>query len=89
MANFVRSHNLKIDCEVINSTNGDMMLKEQLNRFWEMDTWGIESNSVYKTFKNEIYSDGQHYITFLPFKLHHKPIPDNFMLSKHRFYRRY
>ena len=38
MANFVRSHNLKIDREVIISTNGDMMLKEHLNRFWDMDT---------------------------------------------------
>ena len=27
MINFVTSHNLKIDCEVINSANGDMTLK--------------------------------------------------------------
>ena len=46
----------------------------------------MESNSVYETFKNEIYFDGQHYIISLPFKPHHKPIPDNFMLSKHRLH---
>ena len=46
---------------------------------------GIESNSVHETFKDEIYFDGQHYITSLPFKPHQKPIPDNFMLSKYRF----
>ena len=84
MTNFVTSHNLKIACEVINSANGNMTLKEHLNRFWEMETLGIELNSVYETFKNKIYFDRQHHITSLPFKSHHKPIPDNFMLSKHR-----
>ena len=49
-----------------------------------METLGIKSNSVYEIFKNEIYFDGQHYIASLPFKPHHKPTPDNFMLSKHR-----
>ena len=68
MKNFVTSHNLKIDCEVINSANAGMTLKEHLNRFWEMGTLGIESNSAYETFKNEIFFNGQHYITFLPFK---------------------
>ena len=85
MTNFVASHNLKIDCEVINSENTDMTLKKYLNCFWETETLGIESKSVYETFKNEIYFDGQHYITSLPFKSHHKPILDNFMLSKHRY----
>ena len=47
---------------------------------------GIESNIVYETFKSEIYVDGQHYITSLLFKPHHKPIPDNFMLSKYRLH---
>ena len=51
-----------------------------------METLGIEFNSVYETFKNEIYFDGQRYITTLPFKPHHKPILDNFMLSKHRLH---
>ena len=51
-----------------------------------MGTLGIESNTVYETFKNEIYFDRQHYITSLPFKPHHKPIRDNFMLSKHRLH---
>ena len=27
MTNFITSHNLKIDCEVINSPNGDMTLR--------------------------------------------------------------
>ena len=47
---------------------------------------GIESNSVHETFKDEICFDGQHYINSLPFKPHHKPIPDNFMLSKYRLH---
>ena len=81
MTNFVTSHNLKANCEVINSANGDMTLKNILIVFWEMKTLGIESNSVYETFKNEIYFDGQHYSTSLPFKPQHKPIPDNFILS--------
>ena len=51
-----------------------------------MKALGIKSNSVYETFKNEIYFDGQHYSTSLPFKPHHKPIPDNFILSKHRLH---
>ena len=51
-----------------------------------METLGIEFNSVYETFKNEIYSDGRRYITTLPFKPHHKPILDNFILSKHRLH---
>ena len=86
LTNFDTSHNLKINCEVINSANYDMTLKEHLNRLWETETLGIESNSVYETFKNEINFDGQHYIMSLPFKPHHKPIPDNFMLSKHRLH---
>ena len=53
----VTSHNLKIDCEVINSANADMMLKEHLNRFWEMEALDIESNSVHKPFKNEILTE--------------------------------
>ena len=84
MKNFVTPHNLKIDCEVINSANAGMTLKEHLNRFWEMGTLGIESNSAYETFKNEIFFNGQHYITFLPFKPHHKQVPGNSILSKHR-----
>ena len=53
----VTSHNLKIDCEVINSANADMMLKQHLNRFWEMEALDIESNSVHKPFKNEILTE--------------------------------
>ena len=83
MTNFVTSHNLKIDCEVINSANGDMTFKEHFNRFWEMESLVTESNSVYETSKNEIYFDGQPCITSLSFKPHHKPITDDFMLSKY------
>ena len=86
MTNFVTSHTLKIEFEVINSANGDMTLIDHLNHFWEMEILGIESNSVYETFKNETYFDGQNYITSLTFKPHHKPISDNFMLSKHRLH---
>ena len=51
-----------------------------------MEILGIQSNSVYQTFKNIIYFDGQHYITSFLFKPHLKPIPDNFMLSRHRLH---
>ena len=77
MKNFVTSHTLKIDFEVINSANGDMTLIDHFNHFWKMEILGIESNSVYETFKYETYFDGQNYITSLPFKPHHKPISDN------------
>ena len=51
-----------------------------------MQAISIESNSVYETFKNEIFFDRQHHIISLSFKPHHKPIPDNFMWSNHRLH---
>ena len=41
----------------MNSANADMMLKEHLNCFWEMEALDIESNSVHKAFKNEILTE--------------------------------
>lgn len=59
-------------------------LKEQLNKFWEIDTVGIENEPVYEQFKRDILFDGNRYVTSLPFKPYHRALPDNYQLAKHR-----
>ena len=81
--NLTSTLTMKIDSERI--CNEDQELREQLEKFWEVDSLGLsDEGTVYDQFKNDIYFDGERYTTKLPFKKHHEYLPDNYQLSKNR-----
>lgn len=59
-------------------------LKFDLKRFLEVESLRMENECVVIKFENEIVHNGTRYVTSLPFKPDHEPIPDNFDVYKHR-----
>ena len=59
-------------------------LREELGKFWEIESVGNKEFSVIDDFENHIYHDGIRYVTKLPFKPDHDPLPDNFGQSQRR-----
>ena len=83
--NLITSHTLKI----VSEKHADLLLKEQLHKFWDLDTIGIAEKeiSVYEEFNNNILFEEGRYTVKLPFKESHPVLPDNFELSKKRLLR--
>lgn len=81
--NLVETHLLRCVTESDN-------LRQDLARFWEIDSLGLEktkftdSDDVVNKFEKEIFHDGTRYVTKLPFKPNHDPLPDNYEVSKRR-----
>ena len=73
------THTMRCTTEVVDT------LKEDLSRFWELESV-VKSNqdSVVNAFERDIYHDGERYITKLPFKPDHEPLPDNFNICERR-----
>ena len=59
-------------------------MKDSIHKFWEVENVGVDEHPVYENFKQTISFDGETYVTALPSKPFHKPLPDNYALSKHR-----
>ena len=76
------THVLRVDSEQM-SPILDQPLDTQLNKFWEIESLGIEANesSVYDKFVNEISFKDHRYVVNLPWKESHPELPDNFELS--------
>jgi hypothetical protein len=60
------------------------ILKNDLDKFWAVENIGSDSDQVVSDFRNNIIHDGTRYVTKLPFKPDHEPLPDNFAVSEGR-----
>ena len=69
---------------ITHNIDNDLNLKASMHKFWEVENVGVDEHPVYENFKQTISFDGERYVTALPFKPFHKPLPDNYALSKHR-----
>ena len=59
-------------------------LREELRKFWEVESTRSEESSVIDDFQNHIFHDGSRYVTKLPFKPDHDRLPDNYLASERR-----
>ena len=82
-SNIANSHTMFVD-NLTRKTDDYLSLKGSIQRFWEVENVGVDEHPVYENFKQTISFDGERYVTALPFKPFHKPLPDNYTLSKHR-----
>ena len=53
-------------------------LRQELDRFWNVESINPSTDSVVDQFEKDIIHDGTRYIAKLPFKPHHEVLPDNF-----------
>ena len=67
------THVLRIDTTTINIEQQPDRINEQLSRFLDLESLGMQKNemSVEETFIQELKFDGQSYETKLPFKENH------------------
>ena len=82
-SSIANSHTMFVD-NITHKIDNDLNLKDSLHKFWEVENVGVDEHPVYENFKQTISFDGERYVTALPFKPFHKPLPDNYALSKHR-----
>ena len=75
--NLVSSHCLLLESEE------QEQLNEQLEKFWKLDTLGIDlnENDVHAKFLEDLKFDGVRYEAKLPWKNTHELLPDNYQLS--------
>ncbi|XP_065645752.1 uncharacterized protein LOC136076206 [Hydra vulgaris] len=59
-------------------------LKQDLNRFWPVETIESPKSCVMHQFERDITHNGEQYITKLPFKTEHDLLPDNYKVCKKR-----
>ena len=60
-------------------------LKEELRKFWEVETINGDINDIiHEEFNNNIYFNGSRYVTSLPFKSKTDFVPDNYAISYKR-----
>ena len=82
-SNIANSHTMFVN-NITHRIEDDLNLKDSIQKFWEVENVGVDEHHVYENFKQTISFDGERYFTALPFKPFHKPLPDNYTLSKHR-----
>ena len=82
-SNIPNSHKIFVD-NITHKVDNDLNLKDSIHKFWEVENEGVDEHPVYENFKQTISFDGKRYVAALPFKPLHKPLPDNYTLSKHR-----
>ena len=78
---FTNTHLLRVQ-----STPADDRLDQQLQRFWDLETLGIQEKeqSVQDTFTQQIQFQNGRYQVTLPWKPTHRPLPTNLQLCKKR-----
>ena len=79
-SNIANSHTMFVD-NITHIIDDHLNLKGSIQKYWEV---GVDEYPVYENFKQTISFDGERYVTGLPFKPFHRPLPDNYTLSKHR-----
>ncbi|XP_022792234.1 uncharacterized protein LOC111331393 [Stylophora pistillata] len=77
--NFVTTHVLKTATKPVDITNES--LDGTLQRFWDLESLGVRSRSVYEEFEERITFENDRYVVHLPWKLPHPILPDNYELS--------
>ena len=76
---FLRILLIRIRCLYITPKfDNDLNLKQ---KFWKVKNVEVDEHHVYENFKQTISFDGERYVTILPFKPSHKPLPDNYKES--------
>ena len=71
-------------CFLEQKPDENKLLREELNRFGEIETISKSEENVLYQFENEIQFNGTTYVTKLPFKTDHDLLPDNFEVAKIR-----
>ena len=62
----------------------DTDLRQDLEKFWSVESIGTAKNNIVSQFENDIAHDGNRYITKLPFKPDHEALPENFNVCQGR-----
>ena len=78
--NLVTTHVLKCATEEVPYQG----LTGELKKFWDLESLGVRSPSVYEEFLEKLSYKGDHYEVNLPWKATHPPLPDNYELSRQR-----
>ena len=60
----------------------DTHLRQELDKFWNVESINSSTDSVVDQFEKDIIHDGTTYITKLPFKPDHEVLPDNFKVCE-------
>ena len=72
------THALRVDTETIEKES----LMHTLNRFWVIDSSGINNDiEVASKFERDLKFNGKRYVTKSPIKPHHEFLPDNYNMS--------
>jgi hypothetical protein len=66
----------------VEQSESDISLRQELDKFWNVESIGTKTDSVVDQFENDIIHDGTRYITKLPFKPDHEVLPDNFKVCE-------
>ena len=77
--NFISTQVLRFETNILNDHDSNKILSEQINKIWDLDSIGIgdSTDSVHESFlKNVEFKDGRYSVN-LPWKEHHKTLPDN------------
>lgn len=70
-------------CDVSYVSKKDDTIRNELSKFWQVEEVTCD-NDVVNQFEKDIIHDGERYVTKLPFKPDHEPIPDNFEVCEAR-----
>ena len=82
-SNIANSHTMFVN-NITHKIDNDLNLKDSIQKFWEVENVEVDEHPVFENFKQTISFDRERCVTALPFKPFHKPLPDNYTLSKHR-----
>ena len=80
-SNLVVTHSLKCAAQPVNVNE---TLEQDLKKFWELESIGIKSQSLYDEVTEAIAFKNGRYEVSLPWKSPHPLLPDNFELCKKR-----
>ena len=81
-SNLATIHTLNCASEEVECKND--VLVQELKRFGDLETLGIQPQCVYEEFLESIKYENNHYVVNLPWKPDHVELPDNYHLSKKR-----
>ena len=85
--NVVSSHilrvNTQLETNIVTSNRSDDLLVEQVKQFWELESIGVLPNegTVHDKFLDSIHQVEGRYEVNLPWKEHHRLLPDNYEVA--------
>ena len=85
--NVVSSHTLRVNTQletnIVTSNRSDDLLVEQVKQFWELESIGVLPNegTVHDKFLDSIHQVEGRYEVNLPWKEHHRLLPDNYEVA--------